>query len=73
MHSGSQDGPPPPEEVCRHLSPDLTNGPVIVLLVVRVVPTSCLLFLLLLLEPEAAERRLGSCRALGSLLLRGVA
>ena len=71
MHSGSQDGPPPPEEVCRHLSADhLTDGPVIVLLVVRVVPTSRLLFLLLLLEPEAAERRLGSCRALGSLLLR---
>ena len=53
--------------------PDLTDGPVIVLLVVGVVPTSCLLFLLLLLEPEAAERRLGSCRALGSLLLRGIA
>ena len=74
MHSGSQDGPPPPEEVCRHLSADhLTDGPVIVLLVVRVVPTSRLLFLLLLLEPEAAERRLRPRRALRSLLLRGVA
>ena len=52
--------------------PDLTDGPVIVLFVVGVVPTSYLLFLLLLLEPEAAERRLGSCRALGSLLLRGI-
>ena len=73
MHSGSQDGPPPPEEVCRHLSADrLTDGPVIVLLVVRVVPASRLLFLLLLLEPEAAERRLRSCRALGSFLLRCV-
>ena len=52
---------------------DLTDSSIVVLLVVRVVTAPRLLFLLLLLEPKAAEGRLRPRRALRSLLLRRVA